>query len=127
MFGGNNRAQVFFNEHGWTDRSKIEAMYTSRAADFYRKILSMEVAKAMLEETSTGLPEASNGVPSYAAKEELPPKESEATSATCSPSTFKKPICAQNLSHVASPKSSSFSEDFGSSSSSSKVIVSPVF
>lgn len=80
-----------------------------------------------MEETSTGLPEASNGVPSYAAKEELPPKESEATSATCSPSTFKKPICAQNLSHVASPKSSSFSEDFGSSSSSSKVIVSPVF
>ncbi|CAH2070360.1 unnamed protein product, partial [Thlaspi arvense] len=28
MFGGNNRAQVFFKKHGWTDGGKIEAKYT---------------------------------------------------------------------------------------------------
>lgn len=115
MFGGNNRAQVFFKQHGWTDGGKIEAKYTSRAADLYRQILAKEVAKAIAEETTTGLPvspvaasEASNGVSSYAVKEELPPKETcsvkhEATSATSSPkasntvvpSTFKKPLGAK--------------------------------
>lgn len=49
-FGGNNRAQVFFKQHGWTDGGKIEAKYTSRAADLYRQILSKEVAKSMAEE-----------------------------------------------------------------------------
>ncbi|XP_040986198.1 probable ADP-ribosylation factor GTPase-activating protein AGD8 [Juglans microcarpa x Juglans regia] len=53
-FGGNNRAQVFFKQHGWTDGGKIEAKYTSRAADLYRQILSKEVAKSLAEET--GLP-----------------------------------------------------------------------
>lgn len=50
-FGGNNRAQVFFKQHGWTDGGKIEAKYTSRAADLYRQILSKEVAKSTSEET----------------------------------------------------------------------------
>lgn len=53
-FGGNNRAQVFFKQHGWTDGGKIEAKYTSRAADLYRQLLSKEVAKSMAEEG--GLP-----------------------------------------------------------------------
>ncbi|XP_062146588.1 probable ADP-ribosylation factor GTPase-activating protein AGD8 [Alnus glutinosa] len=53
-FGGNNRAQVFFKQHGWTDGGKIEAKYTSRAADLYRQLLSKEVAKSMAEEV--GLP-----------------------------------------------------------------------
>ncbi|KAK0589004.1 hypothetical protein LWI29_008387 [Acer saccharum] len=52
MFGGNNRAQAFFKQHGWTDGGKIEAKYTSRAADLYRQILSKEVAKSMAEEAS---------------------------------------------------------------------------
>ncbi|XP_010275209.1 PREDICTED: probable ADP-ribosylation factor GTPase-activating protein AGD8 [Nelumbo nucifera] len=69
-FGGNNRAQVFFKQHGWTDGGKIEAKYTSRAADLYRQLLSKEVAKSMAEEA--GLPSspvasqsapASNGLP----------------------------------------------------------------
>ncbi|XP_010439931.1 PREDICTED: probable ADP-ribosylation factor GTPase-activating protein AGD8 [Camelina sativa] len=115
MFGGNNRAQVFFKQHGWTDGGKIEAKYTSRAADLYRQILAKEVAKAIAEETSSGLPSspvaaatsqlpgASNGVSSYSVKEELPPPKHEAVSATSSPkasntvvpSTFKKPIGAK--------------------------------
>ncbi|WOL19535.1 putative ADP-ribosylation factor GTPase-activating protein AGD8 [Canna indica] len=53
-FGGNNRAQVFFKQHGWTDGGKIEAKYTSRAAELYRQLLTKEVAKSSVEDT--GLP-----------------------------------------------------------------------
>ncbi|KAJ0232921.1 ADP-ribosylation factor GTPase-activating protein AGD8 [Hirschfeldia incana] len=111
MFGGNNRAHVFFKQHGWTDGGKIEAKYTSRAADLYRQILAKEVAKAIAEDTAIALPssplaaEGSNGVSSFSVKEELPPKESftvknEANSSpkasnTVVPSTFKKPIGAK--------------------------------
>lgn len=49
-FGGNNRAQVFFKQHGWTDGGKIEAKYTSRAADLYRQLLSKEVAKSAADD-----------------------------------------------------------------------------
>lgn len=51
-FSGNNRAHVFFKQHGWTDGGKIEAKYTSRAAELYRQILTKEVAKSMSEDTS---------------------------------------------------------------------------
>ncbi|KAK1273070.1 putative ADP-ribosylation factor GTPase-activating protein AGD8 [Acorus gramineus] len=53
-FGGNNRAQVFFKQHGWSDGGKIEAKYTSRAAELYRQILTKEVAKSAVDDT--GLP-----------------------------------------------------------------------
>ena len=53
IFGGNNRAQCFFKQHGWIDGGKIEAKYTSRAAELYRQILSKEVAKSMAEETGS--------------------------------------------------------------------------
>ncbi|KAK4389920.1 putative ADP-ribosylation factor GTPase-activating protein AGD8 [Sesamum angolense] len=54
FFGGNNRAHVFFKQHGWTDGGKIEAKYTSRAAELYRQLLAKEVAKSNAEEA--GLP-----------------------------------------------------------------------
>ncbi|XP_039135348.1 probable ADP-ribosylation factor GTPase-activating protein AGD8 isoform X1 [Dioscorea cayenensis subsp. rotundata] len=50
-FGGNNRAQVFFKQHGWTDGGKIEAKYTSRAAELYRQMLSKEVARAASDDS----------------------------------------------------------------------------
>ncbi|CAI0470984.1 unnamed protein product [Linum tenue] len=50
--GGNNRANVFFKQHGWTDGGKIEGKYTSRAADLYRQILSKEVAKSVAEDVA---------------------------------------------------------------------------
>lgn len=50
-FGGNNRAQVFFKQHGWTEGEKSEAKYTSRAAELYKQLLSKEVAKSSKEET----------------------------------------------------------------------------
>lgn len=49
-YGGNNRAQVFFKQHGWSDDGKIEAKYTSRAAELYKQTLSKEIAKTMAEE-----------------------------------------------------------------------------
>lgn len=63
-YGGNNRAQVFFKQHGWTDGGKIEAKYTSRAADLYKRTLSKEVAKTMAEESflpSSPVSSQSNG------------------------------------------------------------------
>ncbi|XP_038974850.1 probable ADP-ribosylation factor GTPase-activating protein AGD8 [Phoenix dactylifera] len=70
-FGGNNRAQVFFKQHGWTDGGRIEAKYTSRAAELYRQLLSKEVAKSVAEDSSLPLlpvvasqsPDAGNGLP----------------------------------------------------------------
>ncbi|CAI0418593.1 unnamed protein product [Linum tenue] len=61
-FGGNNRAQVFFKQHGWTDGGKIEGKYTSRAADLYRQVLSKEVAKSMAEDITLPSAEGTNGV-----------------------------------------------------------------
>ncbi|XP_028754619.1 probable ADP-ribosylation factor GTPase-activating protein AGD8 [Neltuma alba] len=112
-FGGNNRAQVFFKQHGWTDGGKIEAKYTSRAAELYRQILSKEVAKSMAEEAD--LPtsplasqsvQTSNGPPEVKTKEE--PKENiagktEMPESSASPrashaivsSAVKKPIGAK--------------------------------
>ncbi|XP_075496004.1 putative ADP-ribosylation factor GTPase-activating protein AGD9 [Primulina tabacum] len=51
-FGGNNRAQVFFNQHGWTDGGKVEAKYTSKAAELYRQLLAKELAKSNAEEAA---------------------------------------------------------------------------
>ncbi|KAI7749500.1 hypothetical protein M8C21_001865 [Ambrosia artemisiifolia] len=51
-FGGNNRAQAFFKQHGWTDGGKIEAKYTSRAAELYKQLLSKEVAKSSAEDVT---------------------------------------------------------------------------
>ncbi|KAM7254194.1 hypothetical protein ACFE04_031876 [Oxalis oulophora] len=52
IFGGNNRALAFFKQHAWTDGGKIDAKYTSRAAELYRQILSKEVSKSMAEDNN---------------------------------------------------------------------------
>ncbi|KAG1671484.1 hypothetical protein FOA52_003142 [Chlamydomonas sp. UWO 241] len=45
--GGNGRARLFFKQHGWDElgADKIEAKYTSRAAQLYRAMLEREAAK----------------------------------------------------------------------------------
>ncbi|XVF51983.1 hypothetical protein PTKIN_Ptkin04bG0228400 [Pterospermum kingtungense] len=113
LYGGNNRAQVFFKQHGWTDGGKIEAKYTSRAADLYRQILSKEVAKSMAEDgglpsspVASLSPQASNGL--FDSKTIEAPKESclgriEKPEVSASPkasrtvvtSTVKKPLGAK--------------------------------
>ncbi|KRH75608.1 hypothetical protein GLYMA_01G096300v4 [Glycine max] len=112
-FGGNNRAHGFFKQHGWTDGGKIEAKYTSRAADLYRQILSKEVAKSMAEDG--GLPSSPvasqsaqgvNGLPEVKTNEvpkentlEKPEKPESTSSPRASHSvisgTVKKPIGAK--------------------------------
>ncbi|XP_027346091.1 probable ADP-ribosylation factor GTPase-activating protein AGD8 [Abrus precatorius] len=112
-FGGNNRAQVFFKQHGWTEGGKIEAKYTSRAAELYRQILSKEVAKSMAEDGGSlpsspvasqsshganGLPEVrTHEVPKENSLEK--PENPESTSPralhTIVSSTVKKPIGAK--------------------------------
>ncbi|KAG2261840.1 hypothetical protein Bca52824_068919 [Brassica carinata] len=107
MFGGNNRAQVFFKQHGWNDGGRIDAKYTSRAADLYKQTLAKEVAKAMAEEAplpssvATSQPVES---PEPPAKETpLVIKQEAAVAVSSSPkasqgavaSTFKKPLVAR--------------------------------
>ncbi|KAI9125159.1 hypothetical protein K1719_003775 [Acacia pycnantha] len=112
-FGGNNRAHVFFRQHGWTDGGKIEAKYTSRAADLYRQLLSKEVAKSMAEgadlpsspvaaqsaQVANGLPEVRTNEPvkeNISEKPEIPEgTASPKTSHTIVSSTVKKPIGAK--------------------------------
>ena len=47
--GGNQRGRSFFKQHGWDEigSDKIEAKYTSRAAQLYRKQLEKDVVKAI--------------------------------------------------------------------------------
>ncbi|CAK9173398.1 unnamed protein product [Ilex paraguariensis] len=70
-FGGNYRAQVFFKQHGWTDAGRIEAKYTSRAAELYKQLLSKDVAKSSAEE-ETGLPSSPIASQSVQAANEVP-------------------------------------------------------
>uniref|UniRef100_A0A7N1A5K6 Arf-GAP domain-containing protein n=1 Tax=Kalanchoe fedtschenkoi TaxID=63787 RepID=A0A7N1A5K6_KALFE len=56
-YGGNSRAHVFFKQHGWIDGSKVEAKYTSRAAELYKQLLAKEVSKSGVAE-DFGLPES---------------------------------------------------------------------
>ncbi|KAL9664791.1 hypothetical protein QQ045_020199 [Rhodiola kirilowii] len=49
-YGGNGRAHVFFKQHGWIDGTKVEAKYSSRAAELYKQLLSKEVAKSVVED-----------------------------------------------------------------------------
>mmetsp|Transcript_3828 Transcript_3828/g.11056 ORF Transcript_3828/g.11056 Transcript_3828/m.11056 type:complete len:475 (+) Transcript_3828:191-1615(+) len=47
MLGGNQRARQFFKQHGWYElgADKIEAKYTSRAAQLYKTALEKDLAK----------------------------------------------------------------------------------
>lgn len=63
VYGGNNRAQAFFKQHGWTDGGKIEAKYTSRAADLYRQLLAKEVAKSSTEDGNNSWPSSPVAAP----------------------------------------------------------------
>ncbi|XP_047321641.1 probable ADP-ribosylation factor GTPase-activating protein AGD9 [Impatiens glandulifera] len=112
-FGGNSRAHAFFKQHGWTDAGKIEAKYTSRAAELYRQLLTKEVAKSVADEAvlpsspkASQSTESSNGVSHVNTTE--PPKEivvekqetsqissSPKKSHTVTTSTVKKPLGAK--------------------------------
>ncbi|XP_010531703.1 PREDICTED: ADP-ribosylation factor GTPase-activating protein AGD10 [Tarenaya hassleriana] len=115
VYGGNNRAHVFFKQHGWSDGGKTEAKYTSRTAELYKQNLAKEVTKTMAEELDfPSLPVAShsahstNGFPCIKATDESPRgsplKQQEKPEVTSSPrassrtnlvSSVKKPLGAK--------------------------------
>lgn len=99
ILGGNNRARNFFKQHGWTNGGKVEAKYTSRAAELYRQILSKEVAKSMTDKEidSPSSPTASQF---EQVVEELPrvktnESPNENASHTTISNTVRKPISAK--------------------------------
>ncbi|GAU28973.1 hypothetical protein TSUD_153890 [Trifolium subterraneum] len=114
-FGGNSRAQVFFRQHGWNGDGKVEAKYTSRAADLYKQLLSKEVAKSVTEEAAlssspaaslqSAQGEGANGLPDVRTNEvpnEKPVEKPEKIESTSSPRAYtavsnnlKKPIGAK--------------------------------
>ncbi|CAM0878246.1 unnamed protein product [Alopecurus aequalis] len=59
-FGGNNRAHVFFKQHGWSEGGKADSKYTSRAAELYREILNKEVKKSSAVNVLPSSPVASS-------------------------------------------------------------------
>jgi len=62
--GGNGRALAFFKQHGWTDGGRIEAKYTSRAANLYRQLLAKEVATSVAAAASSVSQKSLNEAPS---------------------------------------------------------------
>ncbi|KAK2995912.1 hypothetical protein RJ640_029794 [Escallonia rubra] len=111
-FGGNNRALAFFKQHGWNEGGKIEAKYTSRAAELYKQLLSKEVTKSSVEEA--GLPsspvasqsvQTANGLPDIKTNEvpKESPRKNEIVDVTPSPrashsfvsNAVKKPLGAK--------------------------------
>ncbi|KAI7996046.1 putative ADP-ribosylation factor GTPase-activating protein AGD8 [Camellia lanceoleosa] len=121
-FGGNNRAQVFFKQHGWTDGGKIEAKYTQELLNYIDNYLPKKLLKA-----SESL---------YDQKPEEPPVQvststnSTPTAGSSLTSRFEYVDNFQSdsvssggthvISHVAPPKASSFFADFGMDSGFSK-------
>ena len=72
--GGNGRAHVFFKQHGWTEGGRIEAKYTSRAADLYRQLLAKEVAKSAAA-VASGVPQKSSNESASTKSEDFFPAE----------------------------------------------------
>ncbi|KAL5065751.1 hypothetical protein RYX36_027488, partial [Vicia faba] len=85
-FGGNGRANVFFRQHGWNSCGKVEAKYTSRAAELYKQLLSKEVAKSMSEEAALS--------PSPAASSQSAQEDNGLSDVKTISNNLKKPIGA---------------------------------
>ncbi|XP_014519704.1 probable ADP-ribosylation factor GTPase-activating protein AGD8 [Vigna radiata var. radiata] len=99
ILGGNNRARNFFKQHGWTNGGKVEAKYTSRAAELYRQILSKEVAKSMTDK-EVDSPSSPTASQFEQVVEELPrvktnESPNENASHTTISNTVRKPISAK--------------------------------
>ncbi|GLC33095.1 hypothetical protein PLESTB_000370900 [Pleodorina starrii] len=61
--GGNLRGRQYFKQHGWDDvgSDKIEAKYTSRAAQLYRALLEKEAQKATVQALQQSLAHDKDG------------------------------------------------------------------
>ncbi|KAG6498991.1 probable ADP-ribosylation factor GTPase-activating protein AGD8 [Zingiber officinale] len=119
VFGGNNRAQIFFKQHGWTDDGKIEAKYTSRAAELYRQLLSKEVAKSSAEDISLPSSPVAASQPPNALNElpelKLVDSQKEVTDETIEPEIPRSPKAPIRSSVIGSSK-----KPFGAKKTGSK-------
>ncbi|KAJ6849938.1 putative ADP-ribosylation factor GTPase-activating protein AGD8 [Iris pallida] len=122
-FGGNSRAQVFFKQHGWTDGGKIEAKYTSRAAELYRQLLSKEVTKSLADDNilpsspiaSSQTPDMANGLPQLKLSEN--PNESSIVKLE-TPTVTKSPKAPTHSTVISSVKKPIGTRKAGSKSGS---------
>lgn len=122
-FSGNGRAAVFFKQHGWTEGGRIEAKYTSRAADLYRQLLAKEVAKSVAATASAVSLKAVNEAPAtkdffaeLEAKEPIPAPTPAARPAPASTPTTTLSGRSSNLTRK--PTSSLGAKKIGASKSS---------
>eukprot|EP00850_Spirogloea_muscicola_P016059 SM000128S26192 [mRNA] locus=s128:31828:34409:+ [translate_table: standard] len=109
-FGGNGRARIFFKQHGWTDGGKIEAKYTSRAAELYKQLLSKEVAKSnsLAHAQPSATAAAINGASVSAAaasSSEDPPAASAGPAATTAPAPRPAVVAARKAMTLGAKKS----------------------
>jgi ADP-ribosylation factor GTPase-activating protein 2/3 len=114
--GGNGRAHVFFKQHGWTDGGRIEAKYTSRAADLYRQLLAKEVAKSVAAAASSISQKSSNEPQSPTTKAEdfftTEQKPEELAEPTSAPSPAAKSALAPTSTPTPTPALSSRPSSF---------------
>lgn len=108
--GGNGRAHAFFTQHGWTDGGRIEAKYTSRAADLYRQLLVKEVAKSVAAAASSVSQKSSDESPSTKPEDSFTAEQQlkDLADPTPVPSPAVKPTTAPRPTPALSARSSSF-------------------
>lgn len=108
--GGNGRAHAFFKQHGWTDGGRIEAKYTSRAADLYRQLLAKEVAKSVAAAASSISQKSLNEAPATKPEDSSTAEQQlkDLADPTPAPSPAVKPAPAPTPSPALSARSSSF-------------------
>eukprot|EP00850_Spirogloea_muscicola_P023112 SM000329S12575 [mRNA] locus=s329:87931:90486:- [translate_table: standard] len=106
-FGGNGRARIFFKQHGWTDGGKIEAKYTSRAAELYKQLLSKEVAKSnsLAHAQPSATAAAINGASAPASSSEDPPAASAAPATATAPAPRPAAVAARKPMSLGAKKS----------------------
>lgn len=91
--GGNQRARTFFKQHGWDEigSDKIEAKYTSRAAQLYRKQLEKDAVKAMTEGSDDAIAPSKAVLASTGASASAVPKTTAAGAKARLSSTARRP------------------------------------
>jgi len=98
--GGNGRARTFFKQHGWdgSGADKIEAKYTSRAAQMYRQTLAREAEKGLKDRQSAPLS------PVKAAEQPLSPTSALMAEVAAAAPTRPKPVAPAPAPTVAAPE-----------------------
>eukprot|EP00899_Mesostigma_viride_P025878 jgi/Mesvir1/6475/Mv19549-RA.1 len=121
LVGGNQRAQAFFKQHGWSDvGGKIEAKYTSRGAELYRQQLLKDAAKLAKDYAAAEEAQAKDAQAKAQAQAAAPPPPP----AVVAPPP--EPIAQAAVEEVATPEASANgAEEEASAPSDASAPVSP--